>query len=343
MIMKWAHTIFCTSLVILMCWTSGSTQSRTHDLKLLPQNIHWGYYDAQLKPVLRIASGDTIRVETMVARGLERLRLAGAREEEIPEALKVIESVVKDRGPGAHPMTGPVFVEDAQPDDTLEVRIQSFEFLHSYGVTGFLPGGGTLPEQFPYGGLKLIRVNDKAGTAEFAPGITLKLAPFFGSIGVAPPVLMGRVSSGPPGPHVGNIDNKDLVAGSVLYLPVHVPGALLSFGDGHGLQGDGEVSGTALETSLRGTVQIFLRKGKKLTWPRAETPIHYMTMGLHQDLDEAAKMAVKEMIDFLVSEKSMKPEDAYLLCSLAADLHVTQTVDGTKGVHAMLAKSIFRQ
>ena len=111
----------------------------------------------------------------------------------------------------------------------------------------------------------------------------------------------------------------------------------------HGLQGDGEVSGTALETSLRGTVQIFLRKGKKLTWPRAETPTHYMTMGLHQDLDEAAKMAVKEMIDFLVSEKSMKPEDAYLLCSLAADLHVTQTVDGTKGVHAMLAKSIFRQ
>src|SRR4029450_13479414 len=140
----------------------------------------------------------------MVARGLERMRFAGAREEEIPDALKVIERVVKDRGPGAHPMTGPAFVEDAQPGDTLEVRIQSFEFLHSYGVTGFLPGGGTLPDQFPYGGLKLIRVNDKAGIAEFGPGITLKLAPFFGSIGVAPPFLMGRVSSGPHRPHDGH-------------------------------------------------------------------------------------------------------------------------------------------
>ena len=176
--MKRAYTIFSTSLVILICWTLGSAQSRTHDLKLLPENIHWGYYDARLKPVLQIASGDTIRVETMVARGLERLRLAGAKEEEIPEALKVIEGAVKDRGPGAHPMTGPIFVEDAQPGDTLEVRILSFEFLHSYGVTGFLPGGGTLPEEFPDGGLKLIRFNEKTGTAEFGPGLTLELAPF---------------------------------------------------------------------------------------------------------------------------------------------------------------------
>jgi acetamidase/formamidase len=209
-------------------------------------------------------------------------------------------------------------------------------------VTGFLPGGGTLPQEFPYGGLKLIRIDEKAGTAAFGPGMSLKLAPFLGSIGVAPPLLMGRVSSGPPGPHVGNIDNKELVAGSTLYLPVHVPGALLSLGDAHGLQGDGEVSGTALETSLRGTVQVFLRKGKKLIWPRAETPTHYITMGLHEDLDEAAKMAVKEMIDFLVSEKGLNRDDAYLLCSLAADLHVTQTVDATKGVHAMLAKAIFK-
>jgi acetamidase/formamidase len=132
------------------------------------------------------------------------------------------------------------------------------------------------------------------------------------------------------------------VAGSTLYLPVHVAGGLLSIGDAHGLQGDGEVSGTALETSLRGTVQVFLRKGKKLTWPRAETPTHYITMGLHEDLDQAAKIAVKEMIDFLVSEKGLSRDDAYLLCSLAADLHVTQTVDQTKGVHALLPKGIFR-
>jgi len=317
-------------------------QSTTHELKLLPQNIHWGYYDSRLKSVLRITSGDTVRVETMVARGLERVKLAGANDDEIPSALKVVEETVKERGPGAHPMTGPIFIEGAEPGDSLEVRIISFEFLHPFGVTGFLPGGGTLPEEFPYAGLKLIRVNEKAGTAEFGRGITLKLAPFFGSIGVAPPPLMGRVSSTPPGAYAGNLDNKDLVAGSTLYLPVHVSGGLLSIGDAHGLQGDGEVSGTALETSLRGTVQVFLRKGKKLTWPRAETPTHYITMGLHEDLDQAAKMAVKEMIDFLVSEKGLSRDDAYLLCSLAADLHVTQTVDQTKGVHAMLPKGIFR-
>jgi len=327
---------------ILSLSTQASAQSKTHELKLLPQNIHWGYYDARLKPVLRIASGDTVRLETMVARGVERLKLAGAKDDEIPQALKVVEDNVKDRGPGAHPMTGPIFIEGAEPGDSLEVRIVSFEFLHPFGVTGFLPGGGTLPEDFPYGGLKLVPVNERAGTADFGHGITLKLAPFFGSIGVAPPALMGRVSSTAPGAYAGNLDNKDLVAGSTLYLPVHVAGGLLSIGDAHGLQGDGEVSGTALETSLRGTVQVFLRKGKKLTWPRAETPTHYITMGLHEDLDQAAKMALKEMIDFLVSEKGLSRDDAYLLCSLAADLHVTQTVDQTKGVHAMLPKGIFR-
>jgi acetamidase/formamidase len=202
------------------------------------------------------------------------------------------------------------------------------------------------PERFPKTFLtrdfKLVRLNEKAGTGEFAPGVTLKLAPFFGSIGVAPPSIMGRISSGPPGPHVGNLDNKELVAGSTLYLPVHVPGGLLSLGDGHGLQGDGEVSLTALETSLRGTIRIVLHKGKRITWLRAETPTHYITMGLNEDLDMAAKLSTREMIDFLVAEKGLSRDDAYVLCSLAVDLHVTQLVDQTKGVHAMLPKSIFK-
>jgi acetamidase/formamidase len=317
-------------------------QTRTHELKLLPQNVHWGYYDARVKPALRIASGDTVRVETMLARGVERLRLAGVKDDEIPQSLKEVELSITDRGPGAHPLTGPIYVEGAEPGDSLEVHIEAIEFLHPYGVGGFIPGGGTLPEDFPYAKVKLVRVNEKAGTGEFAPGITLKLAPFFGSIGVAPPQLMGRISSGPPGPHVGNLDNKELVAGSTLYLPVHVPGGLLSIGDGHGLQGDGEVSLTALETSLRGTIRIVLRKGKKITWPRAETPTHYIAMGLNEDLDQAAKLATREMIDFLVAEKGLSRDDAYVLCSLAVDLHVTQLVDQTKGVHAMLPKSIFK-
>jgi acetamidase/formamidase len=294
-----------------------------------------------VKPVLRIGSGDTVRVESMIARGLQRLRAAGVKDEEIPDALKAVERAVTERGPGAHPMTGPIWIEGAEPGDSLEVKIVSFEFLHPYGVSGFVPGGGTLPDEFPYVGFHLVRFDPRAGTAAFAPGITLRLAPFFGSIGVAPHPLVGRISSGPPGPHVGNLDNKELVAGSTLYLPVHVPGALLSLGDGHAMQGDGEVTGTALETSLRGTVQVTLRKGKRLTWPRAETPTHYIAMGLHVDLDEAAKLATREMIDFLVAEKKMSRDQAYVLCSVAADLRVTQVVDGTKGVHAMLAKSIF--
>lgn len=320
---------------------SFSQTSRTHDLKLLPETVHWGYYDATVKPVLRVASGDTIRIETMVARGLQRLRAAGVTEGEIPSALKAVESAVSERGPGAHPLTGPIWIEGAARGDVLEVKILGFEFLHPYGVSGFIPGSGTLPEDFPYTRFTLIRIDPRAGTAAFAPGVTLKLAPFFGSIGVAPDPLVGRISSGPPGPHAGNLDNKELVAGSTLYIPVQVPGALLSVGDGHGLQGDGEVTLTGLETSLRGTIQVTVRKGRRLIWPRAETPTHYIAMGLHTDLDEAARLATREMIDFLVTEKGLDRDSAYTLCSLAADLHVTQLVDGTKGVHSMMPKSIF--
>lgn len=311
------------------------------ELKLVPQNIHWGYYDATLKPVLRVASGDTIRIETMVAGGLGRLRAAGVPEGDIPDALKAVETAVTERGPGVHPLTGPIWIEGAEPGDVLEVRILAFEFLHPYGVAGFIPGSGTLPDDFPYSRFKLIRFDIRAGTANFAPGVTLRIAPFFGSIGVAPSPLVRRVSSGPPGPHTGNLDNKELVAGSTLYLPVQVPGALLSMGDGHAMQGDGEVTLTGLETSLRGTVQVIVRKNMRLNWPRAETPTHYIVMGLNTDLDDAARLATREMIEFLVSEKRMTRDEAYILTSIAADLRVTQLVDGTKGIHAMIAKSIF--
>ena len=312
-----------------------------HELKLVPQNVHWGYYDATLKPVLRISSGDTLRVETMVAGGLGRLRAAGVQDAEIPDALKAVEAAITERGPGVHPLTGPIWVNNAEPGDVLEIRILGFEFLHPYGVTGFIPGSGTLPNEFPYSRFKLFRFDEARGVTEFAPGVTLRLAPFFGSIGVAPNPLVRRVSSGPPGHHTGNLDNKELVAGSTLFLPVHASGALLSMGDAHAMQGDGEVTLTGLETSVRGTVQVTLRKGMRLSWPRAETPTHYIAMGLHPDLDEAAQLATREMIDLLVAQKGLTRDDAYILSSVAADLRVTQLVDGTKGVHAMIPKSIF--
>jgi len=335
--------VFCAVLAVFafLCMVRAQTP-RVHELPLAPEHVHWGYYDARLTPALRVASGDRVRVETMVAGGLQRLRLAGVPETDIPQSLKTVEQRVTERGPGAHPMSGPIFVETAAPGDTLEVRIVAIEFLHDFGVNAFSPGGGVLPDEFPYAGLRLLRWRPGATTVEFKPGITLPIAPFFGSIGVAPPPLVGRISSRPPGWHGGNLDNKDLVAGSVLYLPVHVPGALLSIGDGHALQGDGEVTGTALETSLRGTFELRVLKGQRLRWPRAETPTHYIAMGLHEDLDEATKLAVREMVEFLMAEKKLSRDEAYMLCSLAADLHVTQAVDATKGVHATIAKAIFK-
>ncbi|HUR34151.1 MAG TPA: acetamidase/formamidase family protein [Vicinamibacterales bacterium] len=331
-------------LTLFVVWAppAVTAQTPTRELPLSPEHVHWGYYDASIPPAIHVASGERVRVETMVAGGLQRLRLAGATEAEIPDSLKLVEQRVTVRGPGAHPMTGPIYVDGAEPGDTLEVRILSIEFLHDFGVNAFSPGSGVLSTDFPYAALKLLRWAPGSDRIQFAPGIVLPLAPFFGSIGVAPPSLSGRISSRPPGWHGGNLDNKDLVAGSTLYLPVHVAGALLSIGDGHARQGDGEVTGTAVETSLRGTFELRVRKGQRLRWPRAETPTAYISMGLDEDLDEATRLAVREMIDFLVTEKKLSRDDAYVLCSVAGDLHVTQAVDATKGVHMSLPKSIFR-
>jgi len=189
--------------------------------------------------------------------------------------------------------------------------------------------------------MKIIPLDEKRMVAKFAPGIEIPLHPFFGSMGDAPPESAGHWNSGPPWIMAGNLDNKDLVAGTTLYIPVHAPGALFEVGDGHAGQGDGEVDITALETSLIGTFQFIVRKDMHLKWPRAETPTHYITMGLNDDLNASATLAVREMIDFLVSEKHLSRDDAYMLSSVAADLHITELVDGNKGVHMMIPKSIF--
>ena len=329
-------------LVVALSPTALRGQGGTmHSLPLAPSNVHWGYYDASLPPVVRIRSGDWIRVESLVARGLERMREAGAPESDFTAAMIEVENTVTERGPGAHPLTGPIYVEGAEPGDVLEVRILDTELLMPSGVSAFRQGGGALPDAFSHSGLRLFELDGEAGVARMGSTATIPMRPFFGSIGVAPPPERGRVSSTAPGEHGGNLDNKDLVAGTTLFLPVHARGALLSIGDGHAAQGDGEVSGTAIETSLGGTVQVILHRDRTLLWPRAETPTHYVSMGLDPDLDEAARLATKEMVDFLVRELGMDPGDAYVLCSVALDLRVTQLVDGTKGVHGMLAKSLF--
>ena len=265
------------------------------------------------------------------------------KAEDIEAELKAIYAEVKDKGPGGHILTGPILVEGAEPGDTLEVRILSIKYSIPYSYNGFRPTSGVLTaEDFPQGATKIIPLDTQRNVAKFSDHIEIPLRPFFGSMGVAPPEAVGRVSSAPPGTHAGNLDNKDLVAGTTLFIPVHAAGALFEVGDGHAGQGNGEVDITALETSLVGTFQFVVRKDLHLDAPRGETPTHYIAMGLNPDLTEALKMAVRQAIAFLVTEKHLSREDAYMLCSVGVDFNVTQAVDGTKGVHAMIPRSIFK-
>jgi acetamidase/formamidase len=309
-----------------------------HVLRVTPSTVQWGRFDADIKPVLTVKPGETVIIDTIV--GIpEMLEQLGAVVDQPIREMKDMYAHIKDRGPGPHFLTGPVAIEGAEPGDVLEVEIQDIRLRSPYGWMMIEPGAGSLPEEFPYLRKKLIPLDGKSKLAEFAPGIRIPVRPFFGNLGVAPP--MGRLSSAPPDYNAGNLDNKWLVAGTKVYIPVHVPGALFEVGDGHAAQGDGEVCITAVETNLTGVFRFTVRKDMKLRWPRAETPTHFITMGLSEDLDEAVRRATREMIDYLVTQRGLSRDDAYMLASAAVDLHVTQVVDGVKGVHATLPKSIF--
>jgi acetamidase/formamidase len=312
-----------------------------YKLKPTPKTVAWGYYDASTPPVLRIKSGDTVEMQTLITSSPARLEGAGVKPDQVEQSLRDIHKEVTNKGPGGHILTGPIYIEGAEPGDVLEVRIKSIKLAIPYAYNAFSPGRGFLPEDFPYPRMRIIPLDEQRLVARFASGIEIPLHPFFGSMGVAPPEVSGRISSAPPWIHAGNLDNKELVAGTTLFIPVHSRGALFLAGDGHAGQGNGEVDITAMETSLIGTFQLIVRKDMHLRWPRAETPTHYITMGLHEDLNEATKMALREMIDFLVKEKHLTRDDAYMLSSVAADLEITQLVDGNKGVHAMISKKIF--
>src|ERR1700738_915862 len=268
-------TVFSPALVF------AAAPPTTHRLDPSPSTVAWGYYDAAAKPALRIRSGDTVVVRTLLTPPPERLEKAGVRPEDVEPALREITKTVT-RGPGGHILTGPIFVEGAEPGDVLEVHIEKVDLALPYAYNAFGPMRGFLPEDFPYAKIRIIPLDARAMVAHFAPGIDVPLHPFFGSIGVAPPPAMGRLDSAPPYIHAGNLDNKNLVAGTVLSIPVHTPGALLEVGDGHAAQGDGEVDITALETSLIGTLRLVVRRGQHLIWPRAETPTHFISMGTHQ-------------------------------------------------------------
>ncbi len=315
----------------------------THRLVPSPATVAWGYYDAAASPVLRIRSGDELDVNTLITSSPARLEGAGVAPKDVEQSLRDIHTHVQNKGPGGHILTGPVYVEGADSGDVLEVRIKKVSLAIPYAYNAFGATSGFLPEDYGYARMKIIPLDAKQMLARFAPGIDVPLRPFFGSIGVAPPRRMGRLHSAPPGIHAGNLDNKELVAGTTLFIPVHTAGALLEIGDGHAGQGNGEVDITALETSLRGTLQVIVRKDMHLAWPRAETPTHWIAMGTDSSLVIATKTAVRQAIDFLVTEKGLSRDDAYMLTSIACDVNITQLVDGTVGVHVMIPKKIFRK
>lgn len=307
-----------------------------HELKSSPATCHWGYFDARLKPVMEIDSGDRIVVETIT--GTPEVTPDPADFQVPSELFDVHRESSRPLGSG-HILTGPVAVRDAKPGDMLEIRILDIELRQDWGYNLIRPLAGALPEDFHETRLLHIRLDRDRKVANLPWGVDLPLAPFFGVMGVAPPPAWGMVSSIQPRAHGGNLDNKELVAGTTLFLPVWAEGGLFSVGDGHGAQGDGEVCVTAIETALRGTFEIVLHKGRSLSLPRAETETHYITMGMDADLDTAAKTALREMIALIQERANLSREDAYTLCSLAADLRVTQIVNQEKGIHVMLAKT----
>jgi acetamidase/formamidase len=318
-----------------------SLQAADFNLPASPATVVWGYYSQDAKPVLTVHSGDSVRIQTASScPAPARLEAAGVAPNDIPQYDRDIHDRVTDKGPGGHILTGPVAIADAEPGDVLEVQIQKIELDVPFACNSFGPGRGFLPNDFPYARFKIIPLDRERMIGKFAPGINLPLRPFFGSMGVAPPSA-GRLNSGPPWMHAGNMDNKELVAGTTLFIPVFAKGALFEVGDGHAGQGNGEVDITALETLLTGTFKFIVHKGDRLLWPRAETPTSYISMGFDEDLKTATEMAVRNMIDFLVKEKHLSREDAYALTSVAVDVDITQLVDGKVGVHAICPKNIF--
>lgn len=307
--------------------------TKAHHLDADVETVHWGFFDAHLPARIEVDSGDTITINTVS--GWTDVADASA----MTEAHRRIVTTHK-RGLGPHILTGPVAVRGALPGHTLEVRIKSIELTADWGWSLVLPLRGTLPEDFPKAEARIIPLDRERMVARLPWGPVLPLQPFFGIMATAPRPEYGMVSTVEPREFGGNIDCKEFGVGTSLFLPVFVPGANLSVGDGHAVQGDGEVSLTALETCLRGTFELILHTDMKLAMPRATTPTHFITLGFDVDLDDAAKQALRDMIAWLVEMKGWTPSEAYVFCSLACDLRVTQLVDGNKGIHAMVRRDL---
>ena len=313
-----------------------------HELLATPQTVRRGTLDGSFPPVITVQSGDTVRMQCVSGAPPVMPPLEAGFT--MPPGLAEI-LAAKLTGHSVHLVTGPVAIGGAEPGDMLEVRIDAIELGADWGYCAFHPLAGSLPGDFPFRDVTHIPVDRERGTCKLPWGPELPLAPFFGVIGVGPRAVYGSISTREPREFGGNLDNKELTAGSTLFLPVFVPGANFVAGDGHGVQGDGEVCVNALEMALTGTFTFVLHKSggpdaPRLRFPRAETATHYISMGLNPDLDQAMAQALREMIAFICERTGWTAAQAYKSCSLAVDFRVTQNVNGEKGVHGMLPKGL---
>jgi acetamidase/formamidase len=329
-------------------WLAGGDKKKAeeghvHVVESNDQTVHLGVYDTTLAPIVKIDSGDTVSFPNTWSHFLNQMQ-PGVPVETLAKLR------VSNPGRGPHSIIGPIYVNNAEPGDVLEIRykrIQPFDWGAVFHNPGTL-GTGLLAQDFPEGQVKYLNLDLPKMTAEFARDIHVPLKPFQGTLGVAPPdgfyppVSPGVTSSVPPGPHAGNTDLSEMSEGSTMFIPVWKPGALIFTGDSHAVQGDGEICLTALETRMKELrIQVVLHKQKNFAWPVAETSTHWITLGLDKDLNLAMALAARNAINFLSTRANLTKADAYALCSIAASFRVTQVVDIVRGVHAMIPKSLF--
>jgi acetamidase/formamidase len=322
-------------------------------LRSTPDHVSWGLIPANAPPALRIASGETVRIDTVSQQGLTAgidpvtfFGSGGIAADDVLEDVKAIyRQVRREPGAGSHVLTGPIYVDGAQPGDMLEVRILDVEFRVPYGVNNSAPGVGAAPELLTEVARKIIPIDRARGVARFSDRIELPLAPFMGIMAVAPPDGLAPANTRPPGAFGGNIDLRVLIRGATLYLPVFQPGAQFYTGDGHGLQGDGEVNGTAIEISLAPTLQFILHAGggRQMQWPQAEDAACHYVMGMDVDLDEAARLAIRESVAFLERRAGLSTADAYALTSLSVDFRIGECVNHVKMIYGAIPKRIWGQ
>lgn len=325
-----------------------------HHIRLTPENSAIGNFPAQKKPILTVKSGAAVRFDGGGGnRWQDKDAFAWIKEQgltltpEQSEAVKQTDRVLKETTKYAgidtgHLLLGPVAVEGAMPGDAIEIRVLGIEPRIPYGMVSTRPGRGGIPDEVPEPYSHLIKLDLKRGVGVYEPGIEVPLGPFMGVMGLQPPAEEGpNRRSGPPGTFGGNLDCKDLVAGTSLFLPVYHPGGLFFTGDSHAAQGDGEVTVSAIETANTAVLQFILHKGMKLSAPRAESRTHWMAFGLDPDLDKAMQMAIRQTNLFLLDLKGLEFKRAFTLSSIGVDFRVTQVVDGTQGIHSMIPKKLF--